>query len=111
MLLLHYVNYPTLADTYLGRTPSGRAGFLESSVDPLSLSEVQASTEPRDIDKLEWFGSPDDICRAFVGLQQLSHRPKLAPIASVFSVNNGDLGLDPRGGPLSGSKAALSPAC
>jgi hypothetical protein len=84
-----------LADTYLGRAPSARAAFLTSSVDPLSLSEVQESTEPRDIDKIEWFGSPDAICRAFVGLRHLSQQPKLAPIASIFSVNPGGVGLEP----------------
>jgi beta-lactamase class A len=94
-ILLHYVNFPTLANAYLARAPSKRQAFLHSVVDPLSLSEVQESTEPRDIDKIEWFGSPDDICRAFAGLQQLSHQPKLSSIASVFSVNSGGLELDP----------------
>jgi hypothetical protein len=95
MILLHYVNYPTLANAYLNRAPSERQAFLESSVDPLSLSEVQESTKPRDIGKIEWFGSPDDICRAFVGLQQLSHQPKLGPIAPILSSYKGGLGLDP----------------
>jgi hypothetical protein len=62
-------------------------------VDPLSLSQIQNSSAPRDIDRIEWFGSPDDICRAFVGLQQLSHHTTLSPIASIFSVNTGSLGL------------------
>jgi hypothetical protein len=94
-LLLHYVNYPVLANAYLSRAPGQREAFLASSVDPLSFSGVQASTEPRDIDKIEWFGSPDDICRAFAGLRQLSHQSKLSPIASILSVNKGSLGLDP----------------
>jgi beta-lactamase class A len=95
MILLHYVNFPMLANAYLAQAPSKRQAFLHSVVDPLSLSEVQGSTEPRDIDKIEWFGSPDDICRAFAGLQRLSHQPKLLPIASVFSVNTGGLELEP----------------
>jgi hypothetical protein len=93
-LLLHYADFPILANAYLSRAPSGREAFLSSSVDPLSLSEAHGSTEPRDIDKIEWFGSPDDICRAFAGLQQLSRQPKLSPIASVFSVDKGGLGLN-----------------
>ena len=93
-LLLHYVNYPVLANAYLSRTPNQREAFLASSVDPLSFSGVQASTEPRDIDRIEWFGSPDDICRAFAGLRQLSRQSKLSPIGSIFSVNKGSLGLD-----------------
>jgi beta-lactamase class A len=92
-LLLHYVDYPELANAYSSRTPSQREAFLASSVDPLSFSAVQASTEPRDIDKIEWFGSPDDICHAFAGLRQLSHQSKLSPIASIFSVNKGGIGF------------------
>ena len=107
--LLHYVNYPMLANAYLNRAPSERKAFLDSSVDPLSLSEVQGSTEPRDIDNIEWFGSPDDICRAFVGLQQLSHQPKLSPIASIFSVNTGGLGLDPSRWPTVWFKGGSEP--
>jgi len=109
MLLLHDVNYPTLANAYLNRAPSEREAFLGSSVDPLSLSEVQGSTEPHDIDTIEWFGSPEDICRAFVGLQQLSRRPKLSPIASIFSVNKGGLGLAPSAWPTVWFKGGSEP--
>ncbi len=109
MILLHYVNFPMLASAYLARPPSKRQAFLNSVVDPLSLSEVQGSTEPRDIDKIEWFGSPDDICRAFVGLQQLSRQPKLSPIASIFSVNKGGLGLDPSEWPTVWFKGGSEP--
>jgi beta-lactamase class A len=93
LFLSHYVDYPTLANAYLAQAPNKREAFLETSVDPHPLSENQWSTAPRDIDRIEYFGSPDDICRAFVGLQQMSHEPKLSPIASIFSVNTGGLGL------------------
>jgi beta-lactamase class A len=108
-LLLHYVNYPALANAYLNRAPNEREAFLESSVDPLSLNELEETTEPRDIDTIEWFGSPDDICRAFVGLQELSHRPKLSPIASILSVNKGGLGLDPSEWPTVWFKGGSEP--
>ena len=94
LFLLHYVNYPTLANAYLALVPNKRAAFLAASVSPLSLNEVRASTEPRDIDSIEYFASPDDICRAFAGLQQLSHQSKLSPLASILSVNYGGLGLN-----------------
>jgi hypothetical protein len=108
-MLLHYVNYPMLANAYLSRAPNEREAFLDSSVDPLSFIEVRGSTEPRDIDKIEWFGSPDDICRAFVGLRQLSHQPKLSPIASIFSVAKGGLGLDPSQWPTVWFKGGSEP--
>jgi hypothetical protein len=109
MILLHYVDFPRLAHAYLNRAPNKRGAFLDSSVDPLPLSEVKGSTEPRDIDKIEWFGSPDDVCRAFVGLQQLSHQPRLSPISSIFSVNTGSLGLDPSEWPTVWFKGGSEP--
>jgi hypothetical protein len=94
LFLLHYVDFPTLASQYLSLTPNKRAAFLASSVDPLSLSEIQAPNEPRDVNTIEWFASPADICRAFAGLQQLSNHAPLSQIRSVFSLNSGSLGLD-----------------
>jgi beta-lactamase family protein/uncharacterized protein len=91
LFLLHDVNFPRLANQYLGLKPTERTSFLTSSVDPLSLSQVQQSGNPRDINSIEWFASPSDICRAFAGLQQLSTRPGLASINSVLSANTGDI--------------------
>ena len=68
MILLHYANFPMLANEYLARAPSKRQAFLNSAVDPLALSEARGSTEPHDVDSIEWFGSPDDVCRAFRGI-------------------------------------------
>jgi beta-lactamase class A len=94
LFLLHYVNFPNLADEYLGLQPDRRAAFLASSVDPLALSQVRGSTDPRDVDNIEWFASPRDMCRAFAGLHQLSTQSGLAPIGAVLSVNQGGIGLD-----------------
>jgi beta-lactamase class A len=94
LFLLHYKDYPSLANQYLRLDPSQRAAFLSSSVDPLSLSQLRGSTDPRDIESLEWFASPDDLCRALAGLKQLSEKTALEPIASILSINHGDIGLD-----------------
>jgi hypothetical protein len=94
VILMHYVDYPILADQYLSLSPIRRSAFLASSVDPLSLGEVQSSTQPRDVDTIEWFASPEDICRALGGLQRLSDHADLSQIRSAFSLNSGDLGLD-----------------
>jgi beta-lactamase class A len=94
VILMHYVDYPTLADQYLSLSASRRTAFLVSSVDPLSLDEVHGSTEPRDVNTIEWFASPEDICRAFAGLHQLSDQADLSQIRSIFSLNSGSLGLD-----------------
>jgi hypothetical protein len=93
--LLKDAGYPALADKYLSLGPGRRAAFLASSVDPLPLSRLTPGgwTQPRNIDTIEWFASPDDICRAFAGLHQLATQPRLAPVGSVLSVNSGDIGL------------------
>jgi len=99
--VLLLVDYPALANRYLSLAPSRRAAFLASSVDPLPLTPAQAQnlaqawTEPRDIDTIETLASPDDICRAFAGLQQLGAQPALAPIGAILSADNGGIGLDP----------------
>jgi hypothetical protein len=95
MLLLHYV--AGLADRYQA-TPRGRRGaFLASSVDPLPLGDIGSgfSTEPRYVDEIEWFAAPDDLCRAFAGLQMLSKRPALSRALSIaLSREVGGIGLD-----------------
>jgi hypothetical protein len=93
--LLKFV-HPALAHQYLRLAPGQRAAFLAYSVDPLPLSQAQLQNlaSPADID-IEWFASPDDICRAFAGLQQLAAQPRLAPLGSILSANNGGIELDP----------------
>ena len=102
---------PALADRYLSLPRSRRAAFLASSVDPLPVSPAQAQTSltPLDIDTLEWFASPDDICRAFAGLKQLAAQPALAPLGSILSANNGGIGLDPAQWPTVWFKGGSEP--
>ncbi len=94
VLLLHYV--PGLADAYLATAPDERVGFLKASVDPRPVTDIGLglSADPRHIDRIEWFASPDDICRAFAGLQQLARAPGLAPLTNVLSRETGTIGLD-----------------
>jgi len=64
---------------------------------------------PTDIDTIEWFASPDDICRAFAGLQQLAAQPALAPLGPILSANNGGTGLDPAQWPAVWYKGGSEP--
>ena len=111
--LLKYL-YPALAQRYLSLAPGQRAAFLASSVDPLpfSLAQLQnadSGSLPADIDTIEWFASPDDICRAFAGLQQLAARPALAPLGPVLSANPGGTELDPAQWPTIWFKGGSEP--
>src|ERR1022692_1553206 len=109
--LLKDAGYPALADKYLRLNPSQRAAFLASSVDPLPLSRLAPRiwTQPRDIGTIEWFASPDDICRAFAGLRQLAAQPGLAPIGSVLSASNGGIGVGRPQWPTVWYKAGYEP--
>ena len=106
--------YPALANRYLSLAPSQRTAFLASKVDPLPFGQAQAQTlpgSPTDIDTIEYFASPDDICRAFAGLQQLAAQPKLAPLGPILSAAAPASGSTRRSGPPSGSRAAPNPEC
>ena len=109
------LNYPALANKYLSLARDRRAAFLASSVDPLRFSQAQvqdlsqAWTAARDIDTIEYFASPDDICRAFAGLQQLAAQPRLAPLGSVLSASDGGIGLDPAQWPTVWFKGGSEP--
>ena len=69
----------------------------------------KAWRSPADIDTIEWFASPDDICRAFAGLRQLAAQPALAPLGSILSANNGGIGLDPAQWPTVWFKGGSEP--
>jgi hypothetical protein len=64
---------------------------------------------PASLQTLEWFASPDDLCRAFAGLQQLAAQPALAPIGPILSANDGGLGLDPAQWPTVWFKGGSEP--
>jgi hypothetical protein len=65
LFLLKYV-HPALASRYLSPPPGRRAAFPASSVDPLPFSPARAQSlataSPTDIETLEWFASPGDVC-------------------------------------------------
>jgi beta-lactamase class A len=106
--------YPAVAQRYLSLAPGQRAAFLASAVDPLPFSQAQLQSAangalPADIDTIEWFASPDDICRAFAGLQQLAVRPALAPLGPILSADTISLGLDPAQWPTVWFKGGSEP--
>ena len=109
MFLLHYV--PDLADRYLATPPDQRDDFLASSVDPLLLTDMDPELlgNPRYIDTVEWFASPDDICRAFAGLQGLAEDPAPSPLSTILSQEVGGIGLDPAAWPTIWFKGGSEP--
>lgn len=76
---------------YLSMPVAERLGVLEQ-LEQLPLPDTsQPWTAPRNIDGIEWFASPADICRAYAGLLRLD-QPE---IGHALSLDTGGLGLDP----------------
>lgn len=85
-------HYPKLADTYLSLPRKLRAAMLPA-LGAVPRERIEEWTEPRDIDEIEYFGTPDDVCRAFAGLWRQHTRPDQAPIHAALSIEDGGIGL------------------
>ncbi len=95
LFALHYSNFPNLAEHYLSLSPARRASYLTSTIDAVSASSEVAVSSPRDIDTIEWFASPNDLCRTFSGLASLETAPNLGPLNTILSTNSGGIDLSP----------------
>ena len=93
LFALHYAHFPAMAAHFLALKPTARAAYLSSVVDKVPSSDEIAATAPRDINTVEWFASPDDLCRAFSGLKTLQSESGLGPLGTILSTNNGGIGL------------------
>ena len=98
IFVLKLEQWPALAQRYVTADEPSRRALLASTVDraPLPAAEEAGSwTTPRDIDRLEYFASASDLCRAYTSLVALARQPGLAPIGRVLSLNDDGLQLDP----------------
>jgi beta-lactamase class A len=98
IFVLKLDQWPALANRYIAADEPSRRALLARTVDQAPLPAVAAAaawTTPRDIDRLEYFASASDICRAYASLAALTRRPGLAPIGQVLSLNDDGLALDP----------------
>jgi len=97
LFVLKLDDWPRLASRYLALGAAGRSALLAGTVDRVPLASLDPApwTAPRDVDSLEWFASPTDICHVYASLAALARQPKLAPVASILQINNGDMNLDP----------------
>ncbi|MFJ1763652.1 serine hydrolase [Amycolatopsis sp. NPDC088138] len=86
---LKATQYPARANAYLALPRWARPAAV-AGLERLPLTGLTSWPAPEKIDQLEWFGSPDDICRAFSGLQK-ENQPE---IGHALSINDGGLGLD-----------------
>jgi len=92
--VLKWYDYPHLANDYLSLAASRRLSYLSSTVDRIEASSITSTPAPRDIDRIEWFASPLDMCHAFSGLASLEGTPGLSPLNSILSANDGGIALN-----------------
>lgn len=90
-VLLKAARYPELADAYAAlKGERQRRSYLEKTVAALSLDGLKDWSEPRHVGTVEWFGSPEDVCRAFARLSRVGGEE----LGRVMSANDAGLGLD-----------------
>jgi hypothetical protein len=93
LFALHYYDFPVLAKDYLSLSPAKRASYLASTVDAVPADAEVAPSTPRDVNTIEWFASPDDLCKTFCGLATLQTEPGLSPLNTILSTNDGGIAL------------------
>ncbi|HUQ38817.1 MAG TPA: serine hydrolase, partial [Acidimicrobiales bacterium] len=78
---------PPSADEYAALPDvAARRRFIDERVANRSAGPRETTTpaRPIHIDTVEWFASPEDICRAHVALQEMARRPGLEPLRSIL---------------------------
>ncbi len=102
---LKAIDYPTHAAAYTALDTAGRRSYLRTVVEQLPLPTAIWS-QPRDLDTIEWFASPLDVCRAFAGLRG----QRQAPAADAMSLQGTtELGLATVDWPTGWSKGGSEP--
>ena len=109
LFALHYGNFPVLAKHYLALSPARRASYLASTIDALPADAEVSVGSPRDINTIEWFASPDDICKTFSGLADLQSKPGMSPLKTILSTNTGGIELSPATWPTIWFKGGSEP--
>lgn len=92
MFVLKGADYPAHARRYLSLGTKQREKYLAEVVAKVPLSAVKAWLQPRELDTIEWFGSPADVCAAHARLRGLKDRR----VEEVMTQNDAGLGLDPK---------------
>ncbi|MEV0346848.1 serine hydrolase [Nonomuraea sp. NPDC050680] len=89
LFTLKGADYPRYSKEYLSRDTAGRRDYLSAVVGKLPLSSIIPWAEPRELDTVEWFGSPADICRAYAGLAKSRDKR----VGEVMSQSTGGIKL------------------
>ncbi|MEO3873893.1 serine hydrolase [Nonomuraea sp. B12E4] len=105
MFVLKGVDYPRYAKKYRSLSTTKKRAYLDEVVAKVPLSSFAMWSAPRELDTLEWYGSPADVCQAYAGLTKLRD----AHVGQALSINDGGLGLDPSQWPTVWYKGGSEP--
>ncbi|MFB9473552.1 serine hydrolase [Nonomuraea salmonea] len=105
LFVLKGVKYPRHARKYLAMSDAKQRSYLEKVVAGQDLSAFELYTAPRELDTVEWFASPKDICRAYAELVKLGDER----VGQVMSINDAGLGLDKKAWPTVWFKGGSEP--
>jgi beta-lactamase class A len=103
---------PTEVDSYLAADATGRRTLLDTKYKPMDIALAAANTGawtlPRNVDRLEWFASAEDLCRAMTSLRTMANKPSGEPVMATLSINPG-VALDKTTWPFIGFKGGSEP--
>jgi Beta-lactamase enzyme family len=69
---------------YAGAPESARVEILES-FEETGLGAIEIPSQPVEVDTVEWFASPGDLCELMVGLWDLAQLPGMEPLAAALT--------------------------
>jgi hypothetical protein len=91
LFVLKGFQYPDLANGYL-YLPQGLRQFVLPALDAVPRDQITPWTQPRQVERIEWFASPADLCRVYAELEK--EAVSQPPVAEALSINDGGIGLD-----------------
>ncbi|MEU6711624.1 serine hydrolase [Nonomuraea sp. NPDC046802] len=90
LFVLKGIDYPRHARKYLSLGTAGQRAYLDKVVAKAPLSRVAMWTAPRELDTIEWYASPAQVCQAFARLSKLPDKH----VGEALSISDAGLGLD-----------------
>ncbi|MFI6801103.1 serine hydrolase [Streptosporangium canum] len=90
MFVLKGADYPRHANKYLSLGTAGQRAYLDRVVAEVPLSRIAGWTAPRELDTLEWYASPAQVCHAFARLSKLPDKR----VGEALSAYDAGLALD-----------------
>ncbi len=91
---LKATDHPERRSAYLARDSAGRRAYLDDSLSRMARTDLAGFDllAPVDIDRLEWFASTADLCRAMAWLRTRTEgeaNRRTAPARAILAINPG----------------------